>query len=209
MDQNLGLRERKKRATRDALSSAALRLAMQRGPENVRIDDIADAAGVSPRTYNNYFPSREHAIVAGVNADREERIAAAILAAAAGTALSDAVIDAVVEQYANATSQTERMMLMITASPVLRRRYAESVAMSEDVLANALLERVSAVDATAARVIAASVGAAARVAIEEWLATTDPSRSSDGLVVPTGSLADRLRASLVVLAPAIDAAVSD
>ncbi len=182
---------------------------MQRGPENVRIDDIADAAGVSPRTYNNYFPSREHAIVAGVNADREERIAAAILAAAAGTALSDAVIDAVVEQYANATSQTERMMLMITASPVLRRRYAESVAMSEDVLANALLERVSAVDATAARVIAASVGAAARVAIEEWLATTDPSRSSDGLVVPTGSLADRLRASLVVLAPAIDAAVSD
>jgi len=53
------LRERKKEATRQALQVAALRLALDRGPENVRVDDIAEAAGVSPRTYNNYFSSRE------------------------------------------------------------------------------------------------------------------------------------------------------
>jgi len=37
----------------------------------VRVDDIAESAGVSPRTYNNYFSSREQAIVAAVTAERE------------------------------------------------------------------------------------------------------------------------------------------
>jgi pyruvate/2-oxoglutarate dehydrogenase complex dihydrolipoamide acyltransferase (E2) component len=59
-----GLRERKKEATREALSMAALRLALERGIANVRVGDIAAAAGVSPRTYNNYFSNREQAICA-------------------------------------------------------------------------------------------------------------------------------------------------
>ena len=54
-----GMRERKKLATRQALSAAALRLAREHGPQNVRVDDIAEAAGVSPRTYNNYFVRHE------------------------------------------------------------------------------------------------------------------------------------------------------
>jgi AcrR family transcriptional regulator len=45
-----GLREEKKQATRVALREAALRLALKHGPDNVRVDDIAEAAGVSPRT---------------------------------------------------------------------------------------------------------------------------------------------------------------
>nr|BFE79419.1 hypothetical protein GCM10020093_020200 [Planobispora longispora] len=64
------MREQKKQATREALSAAALRLALERGPDNVRVDDIAEAAGVSPRTYNNYFSSREQAIVAAVTGER-------------------------------------------------------------------------------------------------------------------------------------------
>jgi AcrR family transcriptional regulator len=71
-----GLRERKKQATRKALREAALRLALERGRDDVRVDDIAEAAGVSPRTYNNYFSSREQAIA--VTAEREARVAAAV-----------------------------------------------------------------------------------------------------------------------------------
>src|SRR5690606_21474884 len=64
-----GLRERKKDETRRALREAALRLALEHGPDQVRVDDIAAAAGVSTRTYNNYFSSREQAIVAAVTAE--------------------------------------------------------------------------------------------------------------------------------------------
>ena len=71
-----GMRERTKLATREALSAAALRLAREHGPQNVRVDDIAEAAGVSPRTYNNYFSSREQAIVVALAAEPGARVAA-------------------------------------------------------------------------------------------------------------------------------------
>jgi AcrR family transcriptional regulator len=58
-----GLRERKKAETRAALQSAALRLADQLGPEKVTVEAVAEAAGVSPRTFFNYFPSKEAAIL--------------------------------------------------------------------------------------------------------------------------------------------------
>jgi AcrR family transcriptional regulator len=58
-----GLRERKKAETRAALQDAALRLADQHGLHKVSVEAIADAAGVSPRTFFNYFPTKEDAIV--------------------------------------------------------------------------------------------------------------------------------------------------
>ncbi|HZA12420.1 TetR/AcrR family transcriptional regulator [Mycobacterium sp.] len=58
----LGLRERKKLDTRRALSDAAVELAFERGLENVTRDAIAARAGVSLRTFNNYFTGKYEAI---------------------------------------------------------------------------------------------------------------------------------------------------
>src|ERR1700739_4226027 len=61
-DQPTGLRERKKADTRRALSDAALNLAFERGLENVTRDEIASLAGVSLRTFNNYFSGKYEAL---------------------------------------------------------------------------------------------------------------------------------------------------
>ncbi|MQY17264.1 TetR/AcrR family transcriptional regulator [Nocardia macrotermitis] len=61
-EQSLGLRERKKLDTRRALSDAALELMLERGLENIVREDIAARAGVSVRTYNNYFSSKFEAL---------------------------------------------------------------------------------------------------------------------------------------------------
>jgi AcrR family transcriptional regulator len=58
----VGLRERKKTATRQALHEAAVRLAVERGVDNVTIEAIADAASVSRRTFSNYFAGKEQAL---------------------------------------------------------------------------------------------------------------------------------------------------
>jgi AcrR family transcriptional regulator len=65
IDRPAGKRERQKRATLLALRVAAIDLSSRRGFSNVTVEDIAAAAGVSARTFFNYFDSKETALVGG------------------------------------------------------------------------------------------------------------------------------------------------
>ncbi|GAA2398442.1 TetR family transcriptional regulator [Actinomadura vinacea] len=73
MNTQVGLRERKKEATRKALHEAAMRLAVEHGLDAVTVEAIADAAGVSRRTFSNYFAGKEDAVLYG-DEQRVERL---------------------------------------------------------------------------------------------------------------------------------------
>ncbi len=209
-----GLRERKKDATRKALREAALRLALERGPDNVRVDEIAEAAGVSPRTYNNYFSSREQAIVAAVTADREARVAAAVAASPAGVPLSRAITDAVVTQYTSPGGHDRDVLRLVAGRPALLDAFLAAAADVADPLATVLAGRLGEHAGDAAEVLAASVAAAVRIALRRWIQPasagggtgTGTGGAGRGLVVVSGSLPELIRTALAPLAPALDAA---
>ncbi len=64
-----GLRERKKLDSRRAIASVALDLAIERGPDEITVEDIAAAAHVSPRTVFNHFGTKDEAIL-GIDPER-------------------------------------------------------------------------------------------------------------------------------------------
>jgi AcrR family transcriptional regulator len=59
-----GLREQKRLATKRALQIALLRLALDRGFDDVTVEEVTQAAQVSVRTFFNYFASKEEALAA-------------------------------------------------------------------------------------------------------------------------------------------------
>lgn len=58
-----GLRERKKLKTRESIQREAMRLFKKNGYDGTTIEDIAEAAEISPSTFFNYFPSKEDVVL--------------------------------------------------------------------------------------------------------------------------------------------------
>lgn len=67
-----GLREAKKLRTREAMHRAAVELLGEHGAAHVTVEMIAERAGVSTRTFFNYWPSKESAML-GLSPDRDHR----------------------------------------------------------------------------------------------------------------------------------------
>jgi AcrR family transcriptional regulator len=174
-----GLRERKKQATREALSSAALWLSLARGVENVTIEDITEAAGVSLRTFRNYFASKYEAISA-TGGDRARRIGASLLARPADEPLWTALITATLEQYKGAEQAlgTEMMnaLRLLMFSPAMRGEFLKINSEMQNALAAAIAQRIGTdVEADMyPQVLAGAVIAASQVAVRRWYAADPP-----------------------------------
>lgn len=84
----LGLRERKRAATRYAIQLATITLVRERGLDALTVDEIARVADIAPRTFFNYFPSKDAAVAGEMPAlPSEEHIG--VFIAARGHLLAD------------------------------------------------------------------------------------------------------------------------
>lgn len=186
-----GLRERKKHETRIALSWAAIRLTVERGFDNVRIEDIAAEAGVSTRTFSNYFGSKGEAIVARHH-DRARAIAAALRERPPGEPIWDAVTQAALQGFALGEplpskgvadrAWVEGLRLMV-AEPTLQGEFQKAGAAAEAEFALVVAERTGT-DVTRdvyPRLVAGVVGAALNVVTQQWLAA-EPSQSMESVL---------------------------
>jgi AcrR family transcriptional regulator len=170
-----GLRERKKLATRTALHEAALRLVADRGLDHVSIDDIADRADVSPRTFFNYFSSKDDAVL-GLDPDSSAEQVAAFLARPADESPVQAlraVAHAQAEEMATDTELWPLRLKVIDSTPALLARLAAVFGEGERVLAEAVAARTGTRPGADAypTLLAGVAGVAMRTALHRWFAS--------------------------------------
>jgi AcrR family transcriptional regulator len=170
-----GLRERKKLATRLALHEAALRLVADRGLDSVSVDDIADRADVSPRTFFNYYPSKVDAVL-GLDPDGPRQQADALLARPADESPVQALRAVARAQAVEMAEDMELWPLrlkVIDAHPALLGHLAAAFGEAEKTLAGAVAERTGTrvgVDVHPT-LLAGVAGVAMRTSLHRWLAS--------------------------------------
>ncbi|MEE1769357.1 TetR family transcriptional regulator [Streptomyces sp. JV185] len=174
-DLPLGLRERKKRATRDALADAALRMAADRGIENVTVEAVTDAVGVSVRTFFNYFPCLEDAITRPAQ-DNAERTRRAVLDAPDELTALIALREAIGQELAHIEEDHERwelQMAVLRTSPSLLSGFLAAQGADERALIAAVAERLGQDPESDLypRLLAHVAIAAVRAAVELWVAS--------------------------------------
>jgi AcrR family transcriptional regulator len=134
-----GLRERKKRATRDALARAGLELFVERGYAETTLAEIAEVAGVSTRTIFAYFPSKEDILFATMQTMRDA-LAQALADRPAGTDALTALQDFILSSAHEKTELDHKLGQVIAADPTLSSHKRARIAEFQEVLAAAIAD---------------------------------------------------------------------
>lgn len=185
-------RDLQKDQTRLDLALAAFDLARRHGLASVRVPQIAAATGVSSRTFNNYFPSKEAAI-AWPATQRGAMLAASLAARPPAEPLADALAEAAASMY-----QQDEMdglppgwlrdfRAMVAVEPALRGEYLKAASAVEASLAGAIARRMDVAEGQLEpQVLAAVVAGAERAGVLYW------ARHGQG----SATLADTVRAAV-------------
>ena len=200
----VGRRDRKKQATRQALRNAALQLVAERGFANVTIEDITEVADVAPRTFFNYFPSKESAVI-GADPERVALMQLSLIGRPSCESPLEALRAVLVEYTAAIAGELDdlgegreawfRRYCAVREDPDLRGAYAAYVSELEGGIVDALSRRLGkdpARDPYPA-LVTATVLAAARVAALYWTANG----GVDSLDMLTGAAIDTLAGGFV------------
>jgi AcrR family transcriptional regulator len=165
-----GLRERKKRATRQALHDAALRLTLERGLEHLTVEEISAAAGVSPRTFFNYFPGKEQAIVGDDLFEVDPQQVTETMARAASVLDGmQAIAQNLATEAATRREQVQLRWQVITRYPALITAMFARLEEFNTIVASAVAARLGqAPDDAYPQLMAAMTTTGIRVAVQRW-----------------------------------------
>jgi AcrR family transcriptional regulator len=146
----VGLRERKKRETRELIAQTARRLFRERGFDAVTVDEVARAAGVSRKTVFNYFPAKEDLFFSGLELFEAELVDA-VRTRGAGESILAAFTRFVTERSgllaAEGPGAGERLYTLnrvVADSPALMAREQRIHAAYTDALAGVIAEETRA-----------------------------------------------------------------
>ncbi len=196
MSEQVGLRERKKAQTRRALTAAAIRLSVEKGPERVTVEEISDAADVSPRTFFNYFSSKEDAIL-GVDPERRTELRAALELRPAEESPLEALRAALVTTAESIDDNAElwaQRLQLVRDHPALFPGYVASFADFERGLVEAMAARLGMDpdhDLYPTVVVAAAL-TVMRVTVKHWQASGHDTALTDLLDTAFDHLTDGL-----------------
>ena len=139
----IGLRERKKLRTRALIQKEAIRLFLERGFEATTIEEIAEAAEISPSTFFNYFPTKEEVVVQD---DLDPLILAAFNAQPEGTHPIRALRDSMKTVFGQLTAEQDNVMRqrisLMSSTPALRSAMLTQFADLVDQIAELMAGRV-------------------------------------------------------------------
>lgn len=155
-----GLRERKKRETRQRISDVATEMFLARGFDNVTVAEVAEVAEVAKMTVFNYFPRKEDLLF---HRDDEavQRLTDAVTGRPPGQSVLAAVHGLLTEllddgdQLVAVGQDAQRFYEVLAASPTLRVRGTELMQRLEDVLATLIAETSGPAARPMPRVLAA------------------------------------------------------
>jgi AcrR family transcriptional regulator len=168
------LRERKKAKTRHDLMVAALRLVTERGLAGVTVEEIADAAEVSPRTFFRYYPTKVDAVFG----EQPQRFAA--LHEALDARAGDPLPERVSRVFLGFTQEFERdpelfrlRARLFVTEPAVRRRWLDILDTIESQIAEKAADgSTRPADLHRARLTAALLTSVLRSAGHVWGAST-------------------------------------
>ncbi len=163
-----GRRERKRRETRTRILDVAMTLFIARGFNEVTVDEIAEAADISKRSFFDYFPTKED-VVEGW----QDHFATLLVAGIAGRPLDEAapvaVENAMMEALiATSDAQSWAVDRLIRETPALTARQHMRYVAVEAKLIDALASRPDTPDRLAARILAMIAIGALRIGVETW-----------------------------------------
>jgi AcrR family transcriptional regulator len=170
-------------------------LAIERGWDNVSVEDIAAEANVSERTFRNYFGSKAEAVVA-THVERGQRIAEALRARPAGEEIWDALVNAVLSQYEFAGRAREDRysagLQKLLAEPAVQHEVFRAHAAAQDELTAAVADRTGAkADDLYPQLVASVVSAGLGTVLTRW------TRNPVGTITPLlREVFDQIRAGL-------------